>query len=117
MNRAEAGRAGEDEAARYLEGRGMRLVARNFRTRRGEVDLIALDGDALVFVEVKAWDVFPAEDLERSLDGRKIDRIVETAKIFLLRNRQYSCMSVRFDVVFIGGGDLRHLASAFTERV
>lgn len=117
MSRAEAGRAGEDEAARYLEARGMRLVARNFRTRRGEIDLIVLDGEALVFVEVKAWSVFSSGELERALDGRKIDRIVETAKIFLLRNRQYSCMSVRFDVVFIGGGDLRHLASAFTERV
>lgn len=117
MKGTAAGRAGEERAARFLEGLGMRVLARNLRTRRGEIDLVVLDGDTVVFVEVKAWKVFSEAELERSLDGRKIDRIVETAKIFLSRNRQYNSMSVRFDVVFLGAGGLRYLASAFTERV
>ena len=117
MNRAAAGRKGEDEAARFLETLGMKVVARNVRSRRGEIDLVAVDGDAIVFVEVKAWLRYGIEDLEQAVDGRKIDRLVETAKFFLSLNREYNCMSVRFDVVFIDGGGPRHLASAFTERV
>jgi len=47
------GRRGEDLAAEYLEGEGMRLVERNWRCSQGEIDLVARDGDELVFVEVK----------------------------------------------------------------
>jgi putative endonuclease len=117
VNRSNTGREGEEQAARFVENEGMRLIARNFRWRGGEIDLIALDGDAIVFFEVKTWKVFSSRDLEYAVDARKIDRIVETAKIFLDRNRQYNGMTVRFDVIFINGDGLRHLASAFTERV
>jgi putative endonuclease len=55
MHRSGIGRQGEDLAARFLEEKGMELLARNFRSRRGEIDLIALDGDTLVFAEVKTW--------------------------------------------------------------
>lgn len=51
--RSELGRRGEDAAAEYLRGRGMHVVARNWRCRWGEIDLIARDGPALVFCEVK----------------------------------------------------------------
>lgn len=117
MNRTAIGRQGEDQAARFLESLGLRIVARNFRTRRGEVDIIALDGDTLVFTEVKAWSRYGIEDLELAVGSRKIARIVETAKIFLSYHREYNSMAVRFDLVFIGSSGIRHLASAFTERV
>jgi putative endonuclease len=117
VNRSAAGKSGEDEAARFLEAAGMRIVARNVRSRRGEIDLVALDGESIVFVEVKAWRRYGIEDLERAIDQRKIGRLIETAKFFLSLNREYNCMSVRFDVVFIDGDGPRHLASAFTERV
>ncbi len=117
MNRSAVGRSGEDRAARLLESEGLRIVARNFRTRRGEVDIVAIDGETIVFTEVKAWSAYGFEDLERAVDGRKIDRIVETAKIFLALHREYNSMAIRFDLVFIGADGIRHLASAFTERV
>ena len=47
------GAAGEKAAAKYLRRRGYRIVARNYRCRGGEIDLIALDADTIVFVEVK----------------------------------------------------------------
>jgi putative endonuclease len=53
-HRRTLGAAGEDAAARHLEQRGARIVERNFRTRYGELDIVAVDGDALVFCEVKA---------------------------------------------------------------
>lgn len=117
MNRSAAGKAGEDEAARFLERSGLRVIGRNFRSRRGEIDLIAVDGETLVFVEVKAWRTYGFEDLERSIDKRKVARLIETAKFFLSLNREYNCMTVRFDLIFIGPDGIRHLASAFGERV
>ena len=54
MNRAERGRAAEDAAAALLEAHGYRVVARNVRLPGGEIDIIARDGDTVVFVEVKA---------------------------------------------------------------
>ncbi len=117
MKSVPKGRDGEAAAAAELEARGYRIVARNFRSRSGEVDLIALDGDTLVFVEVKAWTRFGIEDLEYSITARKRGRIIETAKFFLATHREYNSMAVRFDIVFIGEAGLRHLASAFTERV
>lgn len=117
MNRSEAGKAGEDEASRFLETAGFRILARNFRSRRGEIDIVAEDAGTVVFVEVKSWKCCGIEDLERSIDARKITRLVETAKFFLSLNREYNGMAVRFDVVFIGNDGPRHLASAFTECV
>jgi putative endonuclease len=117
VNRAAAGRSGEDAAAALLAGLGMSVVARNYRTRRGEIDLVALDGDSVVFVEVKNWTRYGFEDLALALTPRKIGRIVETAKIFLARNREYYGMAARFDVVFIGPEGTRHLAHAFSERI
>jgi putative endonuclease len=117
MNRSAAGARGEDQAVQLLESEGLSVIARNFRTRVGEVDIVALEGDSVVFVEVKAWSKYGIEDLEYAIGPRKIARIVETAKIFLSLHREYNCMAVRFDVVFIGPDGIRHLASAFTERV
>jgi putative endonuclease len=117
MDKSAAGRRGEDRAASYLESVGMEIIARNFRTRIGEVDIVALDGDFVVFVEVKAWSRYGIEDLGLAVGERKIARIVETAKIFLALHREYNSMAVRFDLVFISSGRIRHLASAFTERV
>jgi len=111
------GREGEDRAARALEEAGMGIVARNFRWRRGEIDIIALDGETLAFVEVKAWSAFGMENLAYGIDRGKRRRIIETAKYFLSRNRQYYRMGIRFDVVFVDKGAVTHLASAFTETV
>jgi putative endonuclease len=117
MNRSLAGRRGEDRAAVILESKGMHIVARNVRSRVGEVDLVALDGETLVFVEVKAWSRYGRESLEWAIDRRKQKRIIETAQFFLAANRQYNGMAIRFDVVFIGSAENWHLAEAFTECV
>jgi putative endonuclease len=117
MHRSGIGRQGEDRAACFLEEQGMKLLARNFRSRRGEIDLIALDGDTLVFAEVKTWSHYGFEDLSGSISVNKQRRIIETAKYFLSENRKYNETTVRFDVVFIGPTKIIHLASAFMERV
>jgi len=58
------GAEGEALAAGYLEKEGWTVLSRNWRTRRGEIDIIALEADTLVFIEVKTWPRGEAEDLE-----------------------------------------------------
>jgi putative endonuclease len=112
------GKAGEYRAARFLEEAGCRIIERNFRSREaGEIDIIAEDGETLVFVEVKSWATYGLENLEYAVNKRKQKKIVETAKFFLESHREYSNNQVRFDVIFIGPGCVRHLASAFMESV
>jgi len=111
------GRQGEERAAQFLESRGLRVIGRNYRSKRGEIDLVALDRDTIVFVEVKAWSAFAFEDLEKSITIQKQRRIIETAKFFLSEHREYNRMAVRFDVIFVGPEEVQHLAEAFMERV
>jgi putative endonuclease len=114
---ADKGRAGEAAAALYLEKKGLEILERNFRGKSGEVDLIAREGETLVFVEVKTWSSLGIDALEQGLNEKKQRRIIETAKYFLASHREYRYMAVRFDVVFVAPGGITHLASAFAERV
>jgi len=109
------GRRGEEAAARFLFDQGWLIVARNFKAGRGEVDIIAEKGDILSFVEVKFWTIFGPEELEWAMGAGKRGRIVETAKIFLARHRQYSNARLRFDLILVReDGSLRRIESAFT---
>jgi putative endonuclease len=119
VHNAGKGREGEKLAAGVLEKAGFRIVAQNFRSLRGEVDIIALDEAVVVFIEVKAWSFYGIQDLQYGIDQKKQRRIIETAKYFLSTHREYNDMAVRFDVIFVdsGTGSIKHLASAFTEYV
>jgi putative endonuclease len=102
--RATARRRGEEAeelAARFLAGQGLVVVARNYRTRLGEVDLVARDGATLVFVEVRlrSWSAFGGA--AGSVDGRKQRRIVAAARHYLARlGAEPAC---RFDVITLQG--------------
>ena len=113
----QAGKKGEDRAVQALESAGLSIIARNFRSAAGEIDIIALDKETLVFVEVKAWSAFGIENLAYSISPQKQRRIIETAKYFLSINRQYYGRAIRFDIVFVGKEAVTHLASAFMERI
>ena len=111
------GRDGEAAAVFFLEGKGMRILERNFRSRRGEVDIIALDGETIVFIEVKNWSVYGIDSLEQAINAKKQHKIIETSKYFLSLHRKYSYMAIRFDVILVSPMGITHLASAFTEGV
>ncbi|MGE0640495.1 MAG: YraN family protein [Thermoanaerobaculia bacterium] len=91
------GAAGEVAAEEYLVARGYRIVARNVVTRAGELDLVALDGETLCFVEIKAR---ASAEFGRSIAAvgpAKQRRIARAALLFLAKNRsQRPC---RFDVL------------------
>jgi putative endonuclease len=95
------GEAAEALAARFLAERGLAIVARNYRTRLGEVDIVAREGATLVFVEVRmrSWAAYGGA--AGSVDGRKQRRIVAAARHYLSRLRaEPPC---RFDVLTIQG--------------
>jgi len=96
------GRTGEDLAAKHLAGRGYAILERNYRAPYGEIDLIALDGGTLVFVEVKTrtTDAYGAPEL--AVDQRKQERMVKAA-LGYLKHKKLHQMPCRFDVVAISG--------------
>jgi len=100
------GRNGEDLAHRYLQSLGYTIVARNFRTATGsaELDLIARDGETVVFVEVKsrASDEFGAPD--RAIGEEKLRHMARAARDYCSRSRQDPSRS-RFDVVAVVVGN------------
>jgi putative endonuclease len=111
------GRDGEAAAAAHLEKKGLQILERNFRSRKGEIDIIAIDAQTLVFAEVKAWSAYGVNDLEYAIDAKKWHKITETSKYFLSLHRKYRYMPIRFDVIFISPEGITHLASAFSECV
>jgi len=107
------GREGETLAAAYLEKRGVKILEKNFRSRIGEIDIIAMDSQTLVFAEVKTWSAYGIDSLEYAIDAKKKHKIIETSKYFLSLHRKYRYMPIRFDVIFVSPKGITHLASAF----
>ena len=101
--RAVAGRAAEDLAARYLDGQGLCVVARNFRTKRGEIDLVARDGATLVFVEVRFRRSASHGGAAESITAAKQARMVAAAQVYLLRQR--GDPPCRFDAILLDALD------------
>ena len=94
------GRRGERAAEKHLRRSGYRIVARNFRAAGAEIDLVAMDGDVLVFVEVKTRRSREAGAPEEAVDERKQKRMRRAAEIFATRYRADD-ITMRFDVVAI----------------
>ncbi len=109
------GRRAETLARRYLEHRGLSLVQCNFRTRRGEIDLIMRDGPCWVFVEVRYRANTGFGQAVDTIDRRKQGRIIACAEYFL--QQQSGDAPVRFDVICIdkrnGRQDVNWIRDAF----
>jgi putative endonuclease len=97
------GRAGEDEAYFYLRTVGYVMVARNWRVPqcKGELDLVAWDGDVLCFVEVKTRTTRDVKPAEAAVDEQKRREIVAMARNFVRRLRTERPPACRFDVVSV----------------
>ncbi|MGI8427319.1 MAG: YraN family protein [Actinomycetota bacterium] len=106
---------GENAAANFLTERGFRLVARNWRTRFGELDLVAMEGRTLVFVEVKARQRADFIDPALGVDYRKQVKLRRLATAFLAQ-RTPSYEGCRFDVISVVAGQsirVTHIIDAF----
>ncbi len=107
----EIGADAEQATCRILRNQGYSIVLRNYRTRLGEIDIVARDGDVLVFVEVKARTQSGFGGPEAAVGKWKRSRIIAAAKGFLARYP--SDLPVRFDVVAWEGGVVRVHRDAF----
>ncbi len=112
------GNDGEKRAADFLIQNGYKIIDRNWRTKSGEIDIIAMKDEVLVFVEVKTLPNATFDMLSSVLGMQKQKRIVKTAKHFMLKHRQYSNSYIRFDVIVLdmqGLPPVYHIENAFTE--
>ncbi len=95
----------EAVAARYLESRGLSILARNFRCRLGELDLVCRDQDCVVIVEVRARAATSFAPALETIGWRKRRRIVQATRYLLLREPELRDRPLRFDVVAIDAID------------
>lgn len=112
------GDRGERVAVRYLKSVGYRILARQHRNQFGEIDVIAEDGQQLVFVEVKTRQSVEAGQPFEAVDRRKQAQLTKVASAWLKRHRRLQ-QSARFDVVSIvwakgaSAPEIRHFRNAF----
>lgn len=108
----ETGAWGEERAAQYLIEKGYRILSRNWRNRGGkELDIVALDGDTLVFVEVKTRAAHSLIDPLAAVTPLKQHRLVLAADSYIRCHRLN--LNARFDIITIQGTDLQHIPNAF----
>lgn len=106
--RAAAGARAEDIAAQFLAARGLTIITRNFRARRGEIDLIARDGDTLVFVEVRLRRSQAFGGAAASITAAKCARLTAAANFYLATLG--ALPPCRFDAVLLDSLDAPRIA-------
>lgn len=100
MNRQELAKYGEDKAADFIENKGYKIVIRNFKCKIGEIDIIALDSDTLVFVEVKTRYETDQTKPEDSITKRKLWLIEKTGEFYRQSHEELPEL-LRIDAVLI----------------
>jgi putative endonuclease len=112
-----AGRDGESKAVDYLVSNGYEIIARNYWTRGGEIDIVASKEGRISFIEVKSWKVYGMEDLEYSVGRRKQKRIVAASRKFLSERSIDETNKIGFDLLFIDTGvdTVTYLQDVFNE--
>lgn len=100
---ADKGRLAEAKALDYLTGEGMVVLARNYRCRQGEIDLIMQDKDTTVFVEVRARTTSKVLHAMETIDRRKQNHIIRTSQHYLQHGKKNNTRYYRFDVITISG--------------
>ena len=113
MNKRRVGYNKEDEAARFLAQCGLKIVEQNFRSRFGEIDLIALDGDYTVFAEVKYRRTASSGHPEEAVNASKARTISKVADYYRVCRKLPSDAKIRFDVIAIEGENVRWYKNAF----
>ena len=110
------GARAERAALQYLVRNGLTPVSQNFQNRGGEIDLIMLHDDCLVFVEVRCRTSTRFSSPELTIDARKQRKIIRTAAVFLARTKRFASHTVRFDIVAMtgnGADGIRWIRDAF----
>jgi putative endonuclease len=107
------GRDAEDVAAEFLVNKGMTMITRRYKCRAGELDLVALDGDMLAFIEVKQR-LSPGSRAEEAVSPRKRELIHRSAREYLQKMGEPD-RAYRVDLVAIDRSGIRHYPGALSE--
>lgn len=113
MNKRQLGSRYEDMAAAYLIKRGFSIVDRNYRSRQGEIDIIAREGGYIVFIEVKFRKDGKKGAPEEAVDWKKQEKIRNTARYYLYSHGYGDNTPCRFDVISILGEEIHLIFNAF----
>lgn len=97
-NKIAIGKLGEDKASKYLESKGCTIIQRNYRTRFGEIDIIARDGKYIAFVEVKTRSSINFGYPREAVDIYKQSKLKNVSALYLAQKRIID-KNIRFDVV------------------
>ncbi|MCL2203647.1 MAG: YraN family protein [Defluviitaleaceae bacterium] len=115
-NKHAAGMEGQQQAEDFLCKKGLRIRARNYRAKTGEIDLIANDGETIIFIEVKARTSLKYGHPREAVTPAKQQRIMRTAQHYIALHRLHN-NALRFDVVEIivaqGEIHIEHIENAF----
>jgi putative endonuclease len=110
-NLRRVGQIAEDAAAEFLAQKGYTIVTRRQKTKSGEIDLVALDGEVLVFVEVKLRNA-PGYVPEDSIGSRKESALVRSAEEYIHAMGEHE-RAVRFDLIAMDADGMRHYLDIF----
>lgn len=113
MNKRTAGDKNEQLACDFLEQNGLRVLARNYRKRIGEIDIIARDGEYFVFIEVKYRAGTMQGGAAYAISGKKKAIIRRVAQWYMAEHRIPQDALCRFDAVLIDGNIIRHVRNAW----
>ncbi len=113
MNTRKTGEKWEAAAADYLEGQGVKITERNYRSRQGEIDLIGFHQGYVVFVEVKYRSTAEKGYASAAVNYRKQRQICRVADYYRYTHGLGDNVGVRYDVVAIQGGDFQWIQNAF----
>lgn len=116
QNKRQLGNEKEEIAARYLEEKGLRILARNYKVRQAELDIVAMDDESrtLIFVEVKYRATGGAGTSLEAVNSVKQRKICQAALFYMNRFRiNPETVNIRFDVVGIDGEKITHVENAF----
>lgn len=107
------GSKGEILAIEFLRDKGYKIVETNYKNKLGEIDIIALDGKTLVFVEVKCRSTLAFGRPYEAVDARKQQKIRRVAELYLVIKHKYYA-DCRFDIIEVLGGEIiGHIENAF----
>lgn len=114
VRKIKIGQQAEDQACNFLQTQKIQILAQNFQALPyGEIDIIALDTDILVFVEVKYRSKTQFAKAEEMLTYSKQQKLINAANIFLQKNRIYENYQCRFDLIAINENDINWIKDAF----
>ncbi len=116
MDKSEKGKEGEALAEHYLRRQRYRIIEKNYSWPGGEIDIIAVKKKEIVFCEVKNRNTPRFGSGAEAVDRFKQKKIILTAKKYLAACEEFRDFSVRFDVIEVFQGDLRHIKGAFTDE-